>query len=172
MMRSLFLLLLAPAALLLPAAMSVGEKAPHMRAKSIDQLQQPLPAPYDGRADADAQVDAALARARVSGKPLLIDFGANWCADCRVLAGVLEQPELKSYVARNFELVQVDVGKFDRNLDLPRRFGGDHLGAIPAVFVIDAATDKLRNKSDILALGDARTMTPQQIANWLAKWTK
>jgi hypothetical protein len=73
--------------------------------------------------------------------------------------------------ARNFELVQVDIGNFDRNLDLAARFG-KKLEAVPAVFVIDARTGKLRNRSNVLALGDASVMKPQQVANWLAKWTK
>jgi len=163
-MRRLALLL---GALTLTGSAMPGH-APHIRIESIEELPQPLPAPYDLRADAHAQI----ARARASGKPLLIDFGANWCADCRVLAGVLELPELKPYLARNFELVQVDVGRFDRNLDIPRRFSRTPMQAIPAVFVIDGKTGKLRNRGEELALGDARVMKPQAIADWLAKWAR
>lgn len=146
------------------------ERAPRMPIESIRQLRFPLPAPYDANADANAAVDAAMARARARGKPLLIDLGANWCADCRVLAGVLEVAELKAFVARNFELVQVDIGKFDHNLDIPARFGVNRLEAVPAILLIDSRTGKLRNRSDMIALGDARIMTPQQIADRLAGW--
>lgn len=163
-------------ALILPllalGAAAMPGHAPRMRIASIQQLPQPLPAPYRKGVDARAELDAALARARVSGKPVLIDFGANWCADCRVLAGVLEQPELKTWMAQNYELVQVDVGRFERNLDIPKRFGAAPLDAIPAVLVIDGKTCKLRNRGQELALGDARIMTPQSIANWLAKWPR
>lgn len=159
------------AAALMAAAPPAGERAPRVTVTSIDRLPLPLPAPYDRRADAKALVAAAEARARASGKPLLIDFGANWCLDCRVLAGIIELPEIKAYVGRNFELVQVDIGRFDRNLDLVERHG-IRLTAVPMIVVIDARTGKLRNGKDLLALGDAREMTPQQVANWLAKWTK
>jgi thiol-disulfide isomerase/thioredoxin len=162
---------LSALAMLLPAAAMPGH-APHVAIASIEQLPRPLPAPYDASKDAHAQVDAALKRARASGKPVLIDFGANWCADCRVLAGVLELPEMKAWVGQKFELVQVDVGQFDRNLDIPKRFSRTPMQAIPAVFVIDGKTGKLRNPGAELALGDARTMTPQQIADWLAKWVR
>lgn len=165
MRRRLFLGL--PLLALLPA---MAERAPRMRIKSVNQLPQPLPAPYDRRADADAQIDAALVRARASGKPLLIDFGANWCADCRVLAGVLALPELSAWVARNFELVQVDIGEFDRNMNVALRFRRTELDAVPSVFVVDAKTGKLRNAGHELGLGDARVMRPQAIADWLAKW--
>lgn len=163
---------LALCATMLLAAHAPAEHAPRLHVASIDELPRPLPAPYDAAADAQAAVRTALARAKASGKPLLIDFGANWCADCRVLAGVLELPELRSYVARNFVLVQVDVGRFDRNLDIVERFGFKELKAVPALFVVDSKTGRLRNASDVLALGDARTMKPQEIADWLARWTK
>jgi len=44
-----------------------------------------------------------------------------------VLAGVLALPEMRGWVTRNFVLVQIDIGMFDRNLDLPRRFGAASL---------------------------------------------
>ncbi|MBO9714661.1 thioredoxin family protein [Sphingomonas sp.] len=164
------LFLALPSALLLTAALAPGEPAPKMSIGDIQQLHTPLPAPYRPGADATTEVKAALERAKARGKPLLIDFGANWCLDCRVLAGVLEVPELKAYVARNFELVQVDVGRFDHNIQIAQGYTGEPLGAIPAVFVVDPATGKLRNRRDTLGLGDARVMKPQAIANWLAKW--
>ena len=159
-----------PLAALLPAFSTPGARPPKIGIRTIDDLPRPLPSPYDARADATGQIDAALRRARASGKPVLINFGANWCPDCRVLAGVLELTEMRGWVARKFELVQVDVGEFDRNLDIADRFTGKPLGAIPAVFVIDAKSGKLRNASSTLALGDPRIMKPQEIANWLAKW--
>lgn len=166
-------LLLALAALALPGpALAQAVAAPRLKARTLAQLPLPLPAPYDSSRDARKDVDAALARAKKSGKPLLIDIGANWCVDCRILAGVLELPEMRRWVALHFELVQVDVGEFDRNLDLPRRSGATALEAVPAILVIDPRTRRLRNRDDILGLGDARLLQPQQMADWLARWTR
>lgn len=165
-------LALALAAAMLPGAAPAQQSAPRLEARTLDRLPLPLPAPYDPGRDARRDIDAALARAKKSGKPLLLDFGANWCVDCRVLAGVLALPEMRSWVARNFVLVQIDIGMFDRNLDLPRRFGAASLEAVPAILVIDPRTGKLRNRDDILGLGDARIMQPQEMADWLARWTR
>ena len=161
-----------PLVAFLPAFAAPGGRAPKIGIRTVDELPRPLPSPYDAKVDAKAQVEAALTRAKASGKPVLIDFGANWCPDCRVLAGVLELPEMRGWVAQKFELVQVDVGRFDRNIDIATRFTGEKLGAIPAVFIVDARSGKLRNAGATLALGDARIMKPQEIANWLAKWTR
>ena len=165
-------LALALMATMLPGAALAQQAAPRLKARTLGQLSLPLPAPYDSNRDARKDVDAALAQAKKAGKPLLIDFGANWCVDCRVLAGVLELPDMRDWVSRNFVLVQVDIGQFDRNLDLPRRFGGPALEAVPAILVVDPRTGKLRNGKDILGLGDARIMQPQEMADWLARWTR
>jgi thiol:disulfide interchange protein len=165
-------LVLALAVLASPGAAPAQQIAPRLKARSIAHLQLPLPAPYDSSRDAGKDVDAAIARAKKSGKPVLIDFGANWCVDCRVLAGIFELPDMQGWMAHNFELVQVDIGQFDRNLDLPRRFGSTRLDAVPAMLIVDSRTGKLRNPKDVMGLGDARIMQPQAVADWLARWTK
>ncbi|MGI4877301.1 MAG: thioredoxin family protein, partial [Janthinobacterium lividum] len=68
--------------------------APHVPVASVEQLARPLPLPYDEAADGSAQVAAAKARAKASGKLLLIDLGGNWCPDCRVLAAIIDIPEV------------------------------------------------------------------------------
>src|SRR5688572_26147747 len=93
---ALFLLVLSPlAALAAPAG-------PQVHIADTKSLPTPLPLPYDEKADAPARVAEAFARAKKNGKRVLIDFGGNWCPDCRILAGVLNLPEVKSYVAKHY----------------------------------------------------------------------
>tara|TARA_Y100000815_G_scaffold207933_1_gene192042 strand:- start:813 stop:1328 length:516 start_codon:yes stop_codon:yes gene_type:complete len=148
-----------------------GEPAPQLKIASIAQLPRPLPLPYHEGRDASADVAAALQRARTANKPLMIELGGNWCADCRILAGVLVLPQMRGWMARNYEVVHVDVGQFDRNLDIPARFGLARLRAVPAVLIIDPATGRMRNSGRELALADARVLRPQAIADWMAQWT-
>jgi hypothetical protein len=136
-------------------------------------LPTPLPYPYDANADADAAVAAARAKAKAQGKLLLIDLGGNWCGDCRVLAGVMALPEVKTFVHRHYVEVSVDVGRFDRNLQVPAKYGiTGRLEGVPALLVVDPKSDRLLNPGRVSALADARSMTPQALADWLAQWTK
>lgn len=147
--------------------------APKLRIASFDKLAQPLPLPYDERANADAQVATAKGRARRTGKLLLIDLGGNWCGDCRVLAGTMELPELRRFIARHYETVMVDIGRLDRNLQVPARYGiTKRLEGVPALLIVDARTDRLLNPGRVSALSDARHMSPQALADWLAQWTR
>jgi len=158
-------------ALALPAAASVP--APHVRAQTFDQLAQPLPLPYNEAADAKAAVAKARARAKAGHKLLLIDLGGNWCLDCRILAGTMELPEVAAFVRRHYEVVTVDVGRFDKNLDVPAHYGiTNRLAGVPALLVVDPRTDKLLDAGRVSALEDARSMTPQALADWLAQWAR
>jgi len=161
------------ASLILCAALIAAPALGAVTAPRVDysQMARPLPLPYDEAADADAAVAGAIKRAKAQGKLVLIDLGGNWCLDCRILAGVIEIPALKAFVAKHYELVEVDVGRFDKNLQIPARYGiTRRLEGVPALLVVDPRTDSLRNPGRTSALADARSMTAQALADWLAQW--
>ncbi|WP_375293425.1 thioredoxin family protein [Novosphingobium sp. G106] len=152
------------------ATSAIAGPGPRVSIASIDGLHQPLPLPYDEAADADRQVAAAKARARAEGKKLLIDLGGNWCPDCRVLAGIIALPEVSAFVRRHYVFVTVDIGRLDKNTQIARHYGIDRLKGVPALLVVDPRSDRLVNADRIFALSDARHMTPQALADWLAQW--
>ena len=167
---------LAPAVLFALAIASTAAAAPPPRVSISDyaQLKTPLPYPYDEAADANAQLNKALARAKAGKKLLLIKMGGNWCGDCRILQATMDLPEMKTFLGRHYEMVSIDVGRMDKNLQIPARFGvKDKLEGVPAILIVDPATGRqLVARADVAALADARHMSPQALANWLAKYTR
>lgn len=170
---SMKLRVLAVAGLLALAVpgLALAAKAPTVALKSIDNLPTPLPYPYDEKADAEADLAAALKKAKAARKLVLIDLGGNWCGDCRVFAGVIEQPDVKRWVDRHYEVVTIDVGRYTKNMQIPARYGVDKLKGVPSFLVVDTK-GKLVNDGAFFALTDARHMTPQSIVDWLAQWVK
>ena len=151
------------------AAPASAATAPHVSIASLKELTVP-DAPYDEKANADAQVDAAIARAKKSGKRVMIDLGGNWCADCRIMAGLMELPEMERFLKAHYEIVSVDVGRFNRNLQIPARFGiTERLKGVPAL-LIATPDGKLVNGDNVFATADAHSMTPQAIAAYFAKY--
>jgi thiol-disulfide isomerase/thioredoxin len=128
----------------------------------------PVQAPYDTTADAHAQVDAAFAAARATNRKVLIDFGGNWCPDCRMLAGVLEEPAVAAWSNAHFVTVMVDIGRRTKNMDIAAKYGIKVEG-VPAVLVI-TPDGKLLNGSNVAALADARSWSQQAVVDQLAKW--
>lgn len=159
------------ALLLISHAVATAAPAPRVGISSYAQLATPLPYPYDEAANADVAVAKARARARAHHKLLLIDLGGNWCGDCRVLAGAMALPELKRFIDAHYELVTVDVGRFDTNLQIPAHYGIRYrLQGVPALLIVDPVHDRLLDGGHESALEDARNMTPQSLADWLAMW--
>jgi thiol:disulfide interchange protein len=153
------------------ATSALAATAPRVSIASLKDLTVP-DAPYDTAANADAQVDAAVARAKKDGKDVLIDLGGNWCADCRIMAGLMELPEMQSFLKAHYEMVSVDVGRFNKNLQIPARYGiTQRLEGVPA-FLVATPDGKLLNRGHVSAIQDARHMTPQALADWLAQWAK
>ena len=124
--------------------------------------------PYDETADAHAAVDAAFAAAKLSGHKVLLDFGGNWCPDCRALAGVLDMQSVSGWVAQHYEIVYVDVGRFTKNTDIAQRFGVK-LTAAPTVLVV-TPDGQVLNRDKVFALADARYMSAQSVVELLATW--
>ena len=154
------------------------EAAPAPQVTSISMLAElptPLPYPYDENANADAVVNAALAKAHAEHKLAFIDLGGNWCGDCRVLAALMGQPEFRAFLDAHYTVVSVDVGRFNKNLQIPGRWNATEdmkNGGVPAILIVDPATNQLVDAGHITALEDARHMDPQGIMNWIAQWAR
>lgn len=165
-------LALAALAAVVLSSSAVAAPAPHIGVASFAELPTPLPYPYDEKADADRAVAAAKAEAAAHHKLLLIDLGGNWCPDCRILAGTMELPELKAFLGAHYVVVAVDVGRFDKNLQIPAHYGLKHrLEGVPSVLIVDPRSDRLIDAGHTAALADARSLSPQALADWLAQWT-
>jgi thiol-disulfide isomerase/thioredoxin len=165
---------IALAAVLAATSFTAARAAPAPVAgiATFAELPTPLPLPYDEKADADAAVRAAKLRAQIHHKLLLIDLGGNWCPDCRILAGTMQLPAVKAFVDAHYEEVTVDVGRFNKNLQIPAHYGiTSRLEGVPSVLIVDPRSDKLIDEGHVSALSDARHMTPQALADWLAQWT-
>jgi thiol-disulfide isomerase/thioredoxin len=176
MKRKIQVLAAGLAAAMLASAVSEpvhAADAPEVGISRFGELHRPLPFPFDDSADASAEVDAAMATAKEGGRLVLIEFGANWCVDCRLLHGVMDLPEMKTFVDAHYVPVTVDIGRLNRNLDIPRRFGlTKRLKEVPVVLVVDPETERIVNMDDVDGLVDARLSTPQALARWLARWVK
>jgi thioredoxin-like negative regulator of GroEL len=102
---------------------------------------------YDPARTATADVDAALARAKAANKLVILVMGANWCHDSRSLAGRFELPRFKAMMVPRYEIVYVDVGQKNRNIDIAQRFGIRKIKGTPTVLIL-SSDGKLLNKQD------------------------
>ncbi|HEX5684133.1 MAG TPA: thioredoxin family protein [Ideonella sp.] len=99
--------------------------------------------PYDESADAHKDVQRAFETAAKSQRPVLVIFGANWCGDCRALDTALKSQANADLIAKEFVVVKVDVGNFNRHLDIAERYGNAIKKGIPAAAVVSPKQELL-----------------------------
>ena len=113
--------------------------------------------PYNESANAKEDVQGALKTAKTEKKAVLIVFGGNWCGDCKVLDIEMHQGELAKLVNDKLVVLKVDVGRFDKNLDVANRYGNILKKGVPSVALV-RADGSVAYQTDGGELADARKM--------------
>jgi hypothetical protein len=109
--------------------------------------------PYESAAfigDPMPAIDAALAAAKRSGKPVLLVMGTGGCHDSAWLANILATERFGPIRAR-YEIVYADIGMphirgWGRNPEVPKRFRFRIKGT-PTVAILDADGHVLNRKA-------------------------
>jgi thioredoxin 1 len=134
---------------------------------SISTLANAAPWPYDEKADAAAAVQHAIAAAQTDHRQVLLVFGANWCPDCRALDKAMHGSS-QHLIDSRFDVVKIDVGNFDKNLELAHRYGNPIAKGIPAVVVLGAGNQVVYSTRGG-ELANAGQMTEQGIYDFLSQ---
>jgi thioredoxin 1 len=71
---------------------------------------------YPANVDAKAEIAEAVANAAKTHRRVILVFGGNWCYDCHVLDAAFHSPEIEPTLNKNFVVVHVNIGEFDKNL--------------------------------------------------------
>ena len=93
---------------------------------------------YPDPSVAKTEIRDALARAKAQHKHVILDFGGNWCGDCQVLDIYFHDPANKALLEQNFELVDINIGRFDANQDIADRYGIPLQRGVPALVVLSS----------------------------------
>jgi len=81
----------------------------------------------------EQDLETALARAKASGRPVLVDTYADWCAQCKELdEKTWPDPEVSAWIRDNAVAVRIDTDKTRK--DLERKLG---ILSYPTVILLD-----------------------------------
>ena len=127
---------------------------------------------YPDVSSARTDVDAAMKQARAERKRVLVDFGGNWCGDCKVLDANFHKPENKALLDSGFVLVHVNVGDkgISDNFDVAERYGIPLKKGVPALAVVES-NGKLLYAQKNGEFENMRKMDPASVHEFLKQWS-
>ena len=124
--------------------------------------------PYDENANAGEQISVALEKAKLKNRYVLLQMGGNWCPDCRTLGEYFSRPEIKTWLDERVFLVSVDVGEWDRNLDIVEEYENPISEGIPALVLLNS-NNEVMFATLAGELASARSMSKNDLIDWLNK---
>lgn len=136
-----------------------------------DKLDLPLPLPYDGNEISIEEVNKFLSLSIVENKQPIIIFGANWCPDCRIFSGTIDIPKINEFIETYFNILYIDVKRYEINMNLIKYFDIPAEEGIPRVLVFDF-NKNIINKSSTTEWRTARDRSSQDIFNFFQEMNK
>jgi thiol:disulfide interchange protein DsbD len=96
-------------------------------------------------APARTDFEETLIDARAAGRPVMLIFGADWCAACRLLdRETLDDPRVVREASR-FQTIRIDLGRSDdAAAALGRRFDADRLPTVAFISSSGAPVESAR----------------------------
>ena len=123
------------------------------------------PAPEQVQTD----VAAALQTASATHRRVILDFGGNWCPDCRVLDHYFHDAANGPLLEAGFVLVHVNIGRMDQNLEIAERYEVPLKEGVPALAVLDAG-GKLLYSQKTGEFEAMRGMQSGAVTDFLTQW--
>jgi thioredoxin 1 len=124
---------------------------------------------YPDPAQARPEIAAALKTAAATHKRVLIDFGGNWCGDCRVLDIYFHNETNRPILDANFVLVHVNVGHFDENVDLAERYRAPLKRGVPELAVLSERGELLYS-TQTAEFEKMQEVESSAVTQFLVKW--
>ena len=134
-----------------------------------DVLITPLPLPYDENVVDSLQLDEFIDLSISRGKQPVVIFGGNWCPDCRILEGTFAMPTIKKFLQQHYQVMHIDIGRYDRNMDLMDHLNIESKKGVPRVVILDLEKN-IMNSSTSSEWTTARDRKQQEIYNYFQKF--
>ena len=124
---------------------------------------------YPDPAEAPKDLAAVLSAAAKDHKNVIVVFGGNWCFDCHVLDAAFHSKEIAPIVTANFHVVHVNIGEYNVNTDIAKKYDVPLEKGVPAVAVLDS-TGKLLTSQQHGEFESAVKIGPADITQFLEHW--
>jgi hypothetical protein len=124
---------------------------------------------YPAPEEAPAEIVAALRAATKDHKRVILVFGGNWCYDCHVLDATFRSKQIAPLVNENYHVIHINVGDYDRNLDLAKKYDIPLEKGVPSLAILDP-DGKLVVSQKKGEFESTTRIGPEDVVDFLKRW--
>lgn len=126
---------------------------------------------YNPKANAQADIDAAVAKAKKEGKHVFVQVGGNWCVWCIRFHDLVDStPELKKFLTDNYEVVLVNFSPENKNEVLLKKLSNPGRFGFPVFLILDGK-GKLIHTQNSGYLEEGGGHSVKKVMDFLKGWT-
>ncbi len=139
------------------------------QARRLPEPAKPNTQLYPPAEEAPSEISTALAAAAKDHKRVLLVFGGNWCYDCHVLDTTFRSKAFAPLVNANYHVIHINVGNYDANLDLAKKYEIPLEKGVPSLAILDpdgklVVSQKKGEFESTVRIG------PEDVLEFLKKW--
>ena len=142
-----------------------------IRLNALDQMPATMPCPYNGTEVSNAQLEKFISASLNQEKLPVVILGANWCADAQCLEAIMQLPSVAQFIAEHYEVIHIDLGEYDINMDLIKYLGMPSQEGIPRVFILDLQGEPINLETND-KWRSARQSYPKDIFDYFQSFIK
>ena len=124
---------------------------------------------YPSPSVAPAEVRHAIVIATRQHKNIILDFGGNWCGDCKVLDYYFHEYPNAGLLAHHYILVDINIGEYNANLDLAKKYNIPLHKGVPALAVLNSHGRLLYSQTGG-QFENMRNTSPGSVTAFLDTW--
>jgi hypothetical protein len=139
------------------------------KARTLPEPTKPNTQLYPPPEEAASEISSALAAAAKQHKRVILIFGGNWCYDCHVLDTTFHSKTFAPIVNASYIVVHVNVGNYDVNLDLAKKYEIPLNKGVPSLAILDPDGTLLVSQKNGEFESTVR-IGPEDVLEFLKKW--
>jgi thioredoxin-related protein len=137
---------------------------------SLSAAAQTKPKIYHPEADAQAELNTAIAKAKNSSKHVFVQVGGNWCSWCLLFHDLVQKNDtLSTYMKDNYEVLHLNFSPENKNeetlakLGYPQRFG------FPVFVILNGDGQRLHTQNSAY-LEEGKGHSTKKVFGFLQDW--
>lgn len=126
---------------------------------------------YDIHADAQKDIDAAVAKAKQENKNVFVQMGGDWCGWCKLfIKYVHDNKDIDSLVNANYVVVKVNYSQENKNTAVFQKYGNPERFGFPVFLILDNKGQRIHTQDSGL-LEEGGSYNKRAVSGFLKNWS-